>query len=610
MAKFVLCLVFVAAALAADMESLDLFQGIVQFKELADHDLKMGVDLSAVATPDGAATDLGDTNQDEVADARATRIIEADHSVSLLAKVLSRHMEARSEIELGESDVSPFEEEDEVSEEKLQRLLKPSSSKRVGAVAHKVGRLLDYLGQRMMQSEPLTTEELNDVRAFYLDQTAHVLGEYAYDGSGSQVHQSELARQSADDEQKMADKVKLHMDQTDADMHMSNMGVDSHSSHKSESDKHDGELADWMSGGKGGDMGGKGGKGGDMGGKGGKGMMAMMMGGKGGKGPMDPLMNDGPPPRFDSIMQHLEEAGRLAAFVDQVEQSCELGQSQHESLSQLEAKEGHITAGIEQLLSKVKKGQLFSHDNDSTTHSGSAKSQLKSALTSAASKEDDAKIVQDAGSIAEGQITKTLKVGLAMKPKEEQKPKTEQAKAEQITTPSDPESQMTEDVHVPIEHLRDHSISALDQTLTDALSLYSKRHKQHKQVSVDEHKSLSAQLRTIAAHLMRKVQHSDTTEKKPATVKPVHQLPEPTQPPTKAATKVATKAPTEVAPPPVQVAAKPMVQGGAVKQFIWHVLGKNAKPTTAAPTLSGLLKQGVTLFNGQKLFFDVAKAAP
>jgi hypothetical protein len=343
-----------------------------------------------------------------------------------------------------------------------------------------------------------------------------------------------------------------------------------------------------------------------MGGKGGKGMdMMMIMGGKGGKGTMDPLMNHGPPPRFDSIMQHLEEAGRLAAFVDQVEQSCELGQSQHESISQLEAKEGKITSGIEQLLSKVKKGQLFSHDNDSTTHSGSAKAQLKSALTSAASKEDDAKIVQDAGTIAEGQITKTLKVGLAMKPREEQKPTTEQTKVEQVTKPSDPESQMTEDVHVPIEHLRDHSVSALDQTLTDALSLYSKRHKQHKQVSVDEHKSLSAQLRTIAAHLMRKVQHSDTTKKKPTTVKPAHQQPEPTQQPTKAATKAAS-----VAPPPVQVAAKPMVQGGAVKQFIWHVLGKNAKPTTAAPTLSGLLKQGVTLFNGQKLFFDVAKATP
>merc|ERR1712028_62965 len=142
---------------------------------------------------------------------------------------------------------------------------------------------------------------------------------------------------------------------------------------------------------------------------------------------------------------------------------------------------------------------------------------------------------------------------------------------------------------IPVEHLRDHSVAALDQTLTNALKLYSKRHAQKKQLSVDEHKSLSAQLRQIEAHLMRKVQHSDGEEEKAK----------------------ATSAPTEEAPAPVQVAAAPMVQGGAVKQFIWHVLGKNQPVSgpTAQPTLRGLLKQGVTLFNGGKMFFDVAKPA-
>merc|ERR1712086_1001504 len=82
--------------------------------------------------------------------------------------------------------------------------------------------------------------------------------------------------------------------------------------------------------------------------------------------------------------------------------------------------------------------------------------------------------------------------------------------------------------------------------------------------------------------------------------------------PTEAVTQAkATPAPTEEAPAPVQVAAAPMVQGGAVKQFIWHVLGKNQPVSgpTAQPTLRGLLKQGVTLFNGGKMFFDVAKPA-
>merc|ERR1711865_1270356 len=114
---------------------------------------------------------------------------------------------------------------------------------------------------------------------------------------------------------------------------------------------------------------------------------------------------------------------------------------------------------------------------------------------------------------------------------------------------------------IPVEHLRDHSVAALDQTLTNALKLYSKRHAQKKQLSVDEHKSLSAQLRQIAAHLMRKVQHSDGEEEKAIA----------TPAPTEAVTQ-AIAAPTEEAPAPVQVAAAPMVQGGAVKQFIWHVL--------------------------------------
>ena len=46
-----------------------------------------------------------------------------------------------------------------------------------------VGRLLDYLGQRMMEGNPLTKKEMDAVSKFYLEQTAHVLGEYAYDDS-------------------------------------------------------------------------------------------------------------------------------------------------------------------------------------------------------------------------------------------------------------------------------------------------------------------------------------------------------------------------------------------------------------------------------------------
>jgi len=641
-----LCLLYVAFSLAAESDVLT-FGNIVQFKEMADHDLKMRVDMSQPAMNEGFATDLGDTNQDEVEAVRETNILSADHVVMLLGKELAKHQKAQQEAaQLGESAaVSPFEEEDEVEEQKLDKLLKPSSGKSIRKVGDRVAMLLDYLGQRMMQGEPLNEKELNKVRGFYLDETAHVLGAYAYDASGSQIHQSELARDTAHDERKLADRVKHDMDKTDADMHMSKMGVHAEKNHNDEPESHD--LENWMMAGKG--MAGKGDSHQDMSnmggkGKGGKGMsiMEMMMGGKGkgGKGmggmgmgskdedempvvDSDPLTHGGPAPRFDSIMQHLEEAGRLANFVDQVEQSCQLGQSHDSTMEDLEANEGKITSGIEELLSKVKQGKLFARDNDNMHSKGSPKAQLKSALTQAASKEDDAKIVQDAGAIAEGQIKDTLAQGLAMKPvtaKKEAKPvheKKKEIEPETTTNDSNSEDEMTEDIHVPVEHLRDHSVAALDKTLTGALNLYTKRHKQHKQLSVEEHKSLSAELRTIAAHLMRKVQHSNKVEhsnvaeeQKPAS------LPKPTEPPTHAAK--ATQAPSKVVPAatqtptqpaPVHVPAKPMVQGGAVKQFIWHVLGKNTQsqqPSTA-PTLAGLLRKGVTLFNGAKMFFDIAK---
>jgi hypothetical protein len=330
-------------------------------------------------------------------------------------------------------------------------------------------------------------------------------------------------------------------------------------------------------------------------------------------------------------MQHLEEAGRLADFVDQVEESCQLGEESHDkTMEQLESKEGKITAGIEALLAKVKQGKLFAHDNDSAPHEKSPTAQLQASLTEAASKEDDAKIVQDAGALAEGQIKETLAAGLAMKPEEKKAEKLSPlpqlpTKLKPLEKPSDA---VPEAIHVPVEHLRDHSVAALDQTLTNALKLYSKRHAQKKQLTFDEHKSLSAQLRQIAAHLMRKVQHRDGEEKAakatPAPTEAVTQAkatPAPTEAvtrakatpaPTEAVTRAkATPAPTEEAPAPVQVAAAPMVQGGAVKQFIWHVLGKNQPVSgpTAPPTLRGLLKQGVTLFNGGKMFFDVAKPA-
>merc|ERR1712072_526968 len=234
-----------------------------------------------------------------------------------------------------------------------------------------------------------------------------------------------------------------------------------------------------------------------MGGKG-------MMGGKG-----DPLLNADAPPRFDAVMQHLEQCGRLADFVDQVEQTCAAQREPKSTLHDLELREAQVTSGIEQLLSKVKHGKLFEEETPKAGHS--ARSQLKAELTAAASKEEDAKIVEVAGELAQSKIKQTLKQGLALKPKHHP--------VEQV-----PERDRTKDLHVPTSTLRDHTAAELDKGLSAALALYGERRKQKKTLSIDEHKQISAMLRKIAAHLMKKVVHHHTASTKasaPAEPKPV-----------------------------------------------------------------------------------------
>merc|ERR1711907_357 len=125
----------------------------------------------------------------------------------------------------------------------------------------------------------------------------------------------------------------------------------------------------------------------------------------------------GVPPHFDAIMGNLEQVGRLADFVDQVEHKCKLGDANDESLDELAADEGQITAGIEELLKKVREGTLFKqHHQFVPENSHNPRAKLKQDLTDAAGKEDAAKIVQDAGAIAEGHIKKTLAAGLAKSP--------------------------------------------------------------------------------------------------------------------------------------------------------------------------------------------------
>jgi len=177
------------------------------------------------------------------------------------------------------------------------------------------------------------------------------------------------------------------------------------------------------------------------------------------------------------------------------------------------------------------------------------------------------------------------------------------------------------DLHVPVSMLKDQSTAELNRGLNSALSLYSKRHDQKKTLSIDEHKQISAMLRKVAAHLMNKVE-SRHHEHEQIQVLPQATLVSESKPPKKATKPALAKPVTQHKPAPakpvtqhkpapakpkplVEAPAKPLVDGGVVKQFIWHTLGNQQKHATKAPSMAQLLKGGVRLFNGGKIFFDV-----
>eukprot|EP00656_Telonema_subtile_P017119 TRINITY_DN1911_c0_g1_i1.p1 TRINITY_DN1911_c0_g1~~TRINITY_DN1911_c0_g1_i1.p1 ORF type:complete len:548 (+),score=168.81 TRINITY_DN1911_c0_g1_i1:172-1815(+) len=530
----------VAASIPAECD-VSAFGSIMQLKEMADSDLESAPVYHDSSSPDDSKN-LGDSDEEPIERLQEKQRINAEHAMAQLATTLSKHVS----VSLGESAVHPFEEDVPVDADKLSTLLRPSHSMRGTTKA--VSRMLDYLGMRMMQGKPLNQKEMALVRHYYLAQTARVLGEYSFDASQRDLRTPGLDKAEAKASHRMADQLKRHMDQTDAEMHMRKMGV-----------SHDVPLSADEE--------------------------AKLGGETSGTAGLDPLTMAGPPPRFDSIMKHLQEAGRLADFVDQVEATVQEHRAAQPtpSLQHLELREARITSGVEELLGMIRQGKLFK--DQQKLQGNSPKAELEYALTDAASKEDDAKIVADAGSIAEHSIKRTLKKGMAIK---------------------QPPKEAPADLHVPVELLRHHTTSALNQGLTKALALYSKRHSQKRRLSAGEHKKVSAMLRTIAAHMMNKVQHASkpapdapvavpVTDPAPVTAAPVAPV---------AAPAVAVQKPAAA---PVEVAAKPLVEAGAVKQFIWHTLGNKKASVTAAPDLKTMLQQGVQLFGGNKIFFTFGK---
>merc|ERR1711939_227736 len=60
-----------------------------------------------------------------------------------------------------------------------------------------------------------------------------------------------------------------------------------------------------------------------------------------------------------------------------------------------------------------------------------------------------------------------------------------------------------EDVAVPVEDLAKHAAKHISNGLTNILTLFKKRHRQHKHLSTAQHKRVNNMLRNMAAHLMQ-----------------------------------------------------------------------------------------------------------
>jgi len=337
------------------------------------------------------------------------------------------------------------------------------------------------------------------------------------------------------------------------------------------------------------------------------------------------------------------------------------------TLKKLQQRESEITKSINHLMHAVQQGDPLSgisNEEAKATESakkadaekhGDMEKELQVELNSAADKEDKAKIVEAAGTVAEKKIMTNMHKALAKDAAAKAAPKPQEAAVKQVEAIPMHEvvPEAPQDVHAPVNMLRDSVQNKVNQKLTKILELFAARRKAHKTLTLDEHKHVSDMLRKMSAHLMEKFAEKPTVE----TVRKYAPKPEPAEKPTvendtpkpkknpevKKAKPAVKKAVVKKAEPPkpepkkVEApkapekkpetwAHKGMVKkeqeamdsgdaeapsesgsvapGAAVKQFIWHTLGKHGAMRTETPkTLAELLKSGVRMYGGGRLSF-------
>merc|ERR1711988_229616 len=364
-----------------------------------------------------------------------------------------------------------------------------------------------------------------------------------------------------------------------------------------------------------------------------------------------------------NVLRLIERTGRLAAFLSEIEDvtvvrnampmycvggDCPPDQVPPHHLSKakahhlirrhvsklaaLQKREAEITASINQLMKNIAHGDPITGETNAETRmkakaaekvaASNAGAELQAQLNDAADKEDKARIVEAAGNVAQKKIMKTMNKAID----KAHKPETHASAARPVNQ---------KDLVLPINTLQNHVAGYVNHKLNHVLKLFTKRHAQHKHLSMQEHKHVSKTLRSMAAHLMQKfATHHHGTQK----VKP-HKVVKENAKKAKNATKVHKKTKAvqkhrikvaaqkkEVAKTPTTWAHKGAVKkeqkamdagnpeapsqqgqvaaGGTVEKFIWHALGKPGLTRSEPPkTLAELLKSGVHLMNGGRLHF-------
>jgi len=311
-------------------------------------------------------------------------------------------------------------------------------------ISKTIQNVVKYLGGTIKGRQTLSDEQMDEARKWYIDTTALVLGRFAYDDTMKDMRGDGAA---LDTLRARGEDAERSMDQMDAARHLHKMGADDMIDHN-----------------------------------------------------------------VPNIMNLLKRTGRLARFLSEIEatemrsqhpsqtkRSQEYVKNERHSLHQMEKHEGEITAAIDELMKKVELGDAITGKKRvQATGATSTKTKLTNELMDAAGKEDQARIVQAAGKVAETKIMKAMKFSNRNHPDHvRQVHEPPGMVAEQGPTPN-------QNVEAPVGLLGRHVSTAVNAHLDSILKLFNTRKAQKKNLSMEEHKAVNQELRGITAQLMQK----------------------------------------------------------------------------------------------------------